>query len=253
MFTKLVKSVKKIIINTICFVIGFFIAFIVLSLVFGFLGLLNGDGIVLEITSIIVLILSIAFGVFVVIMMPKENENNPNIVENTKENCEDTHLEREELKKYGKKHEDAEVQKTYKVAGVTHYTGNIMSFSQDNYEYTLTKKELVDVWCGYGKIWKYTFRSPNVELVPEPENKYDSNAIKVMAGGKHIGYIKSVSCSHLLKCIKEKRIIKIYCKIGGGPYKELIEDYDIDTGKQVFTINRGEISLYVHLNITELK
>ena len=32
-------------------------------------------------------------------------------------------------------------------------------------------------------------KNPQVELVPEPENKYDSNAVRVEIGGLHVGYL----------------------------------------------------------------
>lgn len=60
----------------------------------------------------------------------------------------------------------------FKVAGISYYQGdfiNKLNFDIDNDE------------C--------EFDSSSVELIPEPENKYDPNAIKVMVDGIQIGHI----------------------------------------------------------------
>ena len=93
---------------------------------------------------------------------------------------------------------------------------------------------------------------PKIELVPEPDNAYDQNAIKVMADGKHVGYIKSGSCTHLLKCIQEKRIAGITCQIGGGPYKLLEKEEDAISGETFYSLEPGKTNLFVHLSVTEL-
>lgn len=39
-----------------------------------------------------------------------------------------------------------------------------------------------------------------VSLVPEPENKFDPNAIKVMHGETHLGYIPKIETHFLCHC-----------------------------------------------------
>lgn len=37
-----------------------------------------------------------------------------------------------------------------------------------------------------------------VQLVPEPENPYDENAIKVLAEGEHIGYVRAATAKLMI-------------------------------------------------------
>lgn len=60
---------------------------------------------------------------------------------------------------------------TFKVAGISHYKDAIIEnfvFDDDD---------------------EFDYESSNVELIPEPENEYDPNAIKVLVNGIKIGYV----------------------------------------------------------------
>ena len=69
----------------------------------------------------------------------------------------------------------------------------------------------------------------------------------------HVGYIKAGSCSHLLKVIREDRIQKVSCQVGGGRYKKVyVEDYT-ESGKEIYALEKETIPWYVHLTVTEKK
>lgn len=137
--------------------------------------------------------------------------------------------------------------KTYKVTGVSHYVENILSLKTENFDYDLSKKELIDEGYENERIYQYDFYPIKTELVPEPDNQYDPNAIKVIVDNTLVGYIKSGSCSHLLKMIKENRIEKIECKIAGGKYKYLgYDDYE-----DKYELEKSDAPFFVVLNITE--
>ena len=138
--------------------------------------------------------------------------------------------------------------KTYKVTGTDHYLKNIMELASENLDFDYSKKELIDAGYEDERIYKYDFYINKFELVPDPTNEYDPNAIKVLADNIHIGYIKSGSCKHLNKVIAENRIEKIDGKIGGGKYKYI--GYDDDTEK--YFMDKGETSFFVDLYISEL-
>lgn len=141
--------------------------------------------------------------------------------------------------------------KKYKVAGVTHYEGNILNLAYENPDYDMNKRDLIDAGMTDEKVWKYEFNPSEVELVPEPDNPNDPNAIKVLVDGEHVGYIKSGSCAHIRKILKNNGIQNIDCIIGGGPYKLLYEDYDYEKDKDVYVLEKGDVNLFVHLEITE--
>lgn len=143
------------------------------------------------------------------------------------------------------------VAKTYKVTGMQHYMDNIDSMANENPDYDMSKRDIIDCGMTDERIWKYTFHPEKIELVPEPDNPYDPKAIKVVVDGQQVGYIKSGSCAHLLKIISEERIRGIDCEMGGGPYKKVTEEYDYDTEKDVYTFERDTVPHFVHLTVYE--
>ena len=137
------------------------------------------------------------------------------------------------------------VSKTYKVAGITHFEKSILKFAKPNAAFSMSVKELVAANACNVNIYQYYFPQLQTELIPDPDNPFDPNAIKVICGGVHVGYIKAGSCKHVLKLIAENRIEKIDCEIGGGKY---IRVYN-DNGN--ITIIRDANNYYIHLTINE--
>ena len=138
-------------------------------------------------------------------------------------------------------------EKTYKVTGISHYLDNLMTLTTENFDYDSTKKELIDMGYENERIYQYEFYPSKTELIPEPDNPYDPNAIKVLIDNVHIGYIKSGSCSHIHKLIKNNGIEKIDCIIKGGKYKYL--GYDEDEDK--YFLEKSEVNYFVDLILTE--
>jgi len=141
--------------------------------------------------------------------------------------------------------------KTYRVTGMQYYMDSLMELAGANEDYSLSKRDLVEYGMVGRRVWEYDFFPGDIELVPEPDNPADPKAIKVIASGKHIGYIKSGSCTHLLKVIRESRIINIDCEICGGKYKFISEDFDYDKDCEVYTLERSNAPHSVVLTITE--
>jgi len=137
--------------------------------------------------------------------------------------------------------------KTYKVAGVSFYEADIMELASENMDFDSSMKEMVEMGYENERIYRYDFYASKIDLIPEPDNPHDSNAIKVIVDGVHVGYIKAGSCSHVHKLLKEDRIVKIDCEINGGRYKYLGYDEDEDN----YYLEKGDCPLYVHLRIVE--
>ncbi|MBQ3503701.1 MAG: DUF4236 domain-containing protein [Oscillospiraceae bacterium] len=137
------------------------------------------------------------------------------------------------------------VGKTFKVTGMQYHLDEILSLGFENSDYKMSKKEIIDCDMTDEKIWKYDFCGGDVELVPEPDNPYDPNAVKVLIDGKHVGYIKSGSCSEILSAIEDDRIQRITCKIGGGPYKMVYEDIDSDA----YEVEYSKTNYFIHLTV----
>lgn len=139
----------------------------------------------------------------------------------------------------------------YRVAGTSFRSDAIASLGEENDDYGASKRYLIDEDMIDKEIYQLQFHPEKVELVPEPDNKYDPNAIKVIVDGVHVGYIKKGSCAHVKKLLDEDRILNITCKIGGGKFKIITEDYDPEKEKDVYTLERDEREYWVELKIKE--
>lgn len=141
--------------------------------------------------------------------------------------------------------------KTYRVTGIDHYTDNLLELAVPNSNYDMTKKEIIDSGMTDQDIWEYEFYPSKLELQPEPDNPHDPNAIKVLLDDKLVGYIKSGSCKHLLNVINQDRFMGASCKIGGGKYKRVDEEYDYDKDKDVYTLDKGDKKFSIVLTVKE--
>lgn len=117
------------------------------------------------------------------------------------------------------------------------------SFGRENPFYSSTKKELIDEGMENEKIYKWDYIPQNVELIEEPDNPYDSNAIKVVLDGVYIGYIKRGSCAHVKKLMHSGKIVKIQAEVTGGKYKYLSCDYD-EFGSEEYFLEENETDSY---------
>ena len=155
--------------------------------------------------------------------------------------------QKEEAKNWAKRDQF----KIYKVAGTSYRLDSLMELAEENEEYSYGKERLIEEELTYRRVWKYEFYTGAAELVPEPDNSYDPNAIKVTLSGRHVGYIKAGSCAHLLKLLREGRIGKLYADAGGGPYKYVsCTDYTED-GDEIYEMEQGETPYYVRLEVEE--
>lgn len=139
----------------------------------------------------------------------------------------------------------------HNIAGTSYRQATIKSLGLENDCYTWTKKELVEYGMEDENIYQLEFEPDKVELIEEPDNEHDPNAIKVIIDGEHVGYIKKGSCSHVKKLIHEDKIAKISAEIHGGKYKRVVSEYDYEKNKDVATLEKGEtnffVSIYIHI------
>ena len=131
----------------------------------------------------------------------------------------------------------------HKVTGTSHYLDNVMSLASINDTYNYTKKEMIDEEIIDENIYQYDFYPNKVELVPEPDNPYDKNAIKVVIDGAHVGYIKAGSCGRVRNLLNSNTIEKIEPRIVGGKYKSLEYDEDEDS----YTLVKDEKPIFIDL------
>jgi len=90
----------------------------------------------------------------------------------------------------------------------------------------MTNKEIED---SFEKTFKFSnFSTPDFDLIPEPSNEYDTNAIRVFIDGSNIGYLPRSEANQVIEYINDKSnyVASGIVSITGGPYKEY--DYTID-------------------------
>jgi hypothetical protein len=138
----------------------------------------------------------------------------------------------------------------FKVAGVTHYLQNIESLADENDDYYLSNRELMEAYSDGDRIYQYEFSPYLVELIPEPENEFDSNAVRVDIDGLTVGYIKKGSCTHVKNLLAAPDFHSVTVdSMGLGKYKEIYEDEDGE-----LHVEKGELSgCWVHIRVTNGK
>lgn len=139
----------------------------------------------------------------------------------------------------------------HRLAGVKYYEKNIMQLAVENPNYALTKDKIIKAGLVDSTIYKFTFPSEPVILEPEPENEHDSNAIKVLLDGQHIGYIKAGSCSRVHNLIKNGKIGKIVCTLSGGPYKAVFDESADPDECHEYHFEKGTFDFSAYIRIFE--
>ena len=108
---------------------------------------------------------------------------------------------------------------THRIAGTSFHETEIQDLMEENFDYNLTAADLIDMGMEDERVYKYEETYCTAALEPEPDNQYDPNAIRVLAEGVHIGYIKKGSAAHVKKLLEGDRIASMLITITGGPYK----------------------------------
>lgn len=122
---------------------------------------------------------------------------------------------------------------TFLVAGIYYREDAVIdNLLYENPDFEMTKEEIIECCMEDADIYKYEPFYGYAELVPEPDNPHDPNAIKVIVDGVHIGYVPAKRTKSIKKILDSNNVIAIGCEIFGGPYKILSdENADIERGK----------------------
>lgn len=121
------------------------------------------------------------------------------------------------LSKLNNSHSQPKEKECIWVVGEYYRHNDICSVVSGNPLYNLPDADFVKKVEPDKRIYRYKYRKTNGQLVPEPTNQHDKNAIKVIVENTHIGYIPSEQCIDLKKRINQIKEVEIH--IGGGDYK----------------------------------
>ena len=138
----------------------------------------------------------------------------------------------------------------YKVAGISFREDEIIKkLGEVNDDYSLSKKEFIDEFAEDERVYKLDFPYATAQLIPEPENEYDPNAIAVVVDGVQIGYVPKNKAKAVRKLIDDPLYMGTTVEIQGGAYKVLRSDWDDDKGKDVYEIEKDECPLFATITI----
>lgn len=110
-----------------------------------------------------------------------------------------------------------------KVAGTSFYQDAIESLGTPNDDYSTPKKVFIETFGEGEKVFEYDF-NPDIELIPEPTNEHDKNAIRVEADDELIGYVPRDKTAYVRGLMEADKLYYIGAEIEGGKYKTLIDD-----------------------------
>lgn len=150
----------------------------------------------------------------------------------------------------GPKEPDAVVRR-YCVAGVQYYLDNLLSMAEPNYLYDCKKQELIETYHADETIYKQTYGARHLDLIHEPDNPHDPNAIKVLLDNKLVGYIAADDCQHILDIMDNGLFVSATYEIAGGKYKRVNEDYDCIKDKSTYKMETGEDDYAIYVYIRE--
>ena len=109
----------------------------------------------------------------------------------------------------------------------------------------LSNEEILEKYSDEEKIYEVRMSGDHeIQLIPEPENKYDPSAIKVVHEEiGHVGYVPTVDCKKVKKAIEDGYLIE--WRLIGGKYKCI--EYDSEKDKKVVRVNNNEYGIMIIL------
>lgn len=128
------------------------------------------------------------------------------------------------------------------VRGASYYQGAIEKHMEDNPDWFKSYEELKAEKKNWKIIYQYQLTQTPAQLVPEPTNPHDKNAIMVCIGNDKVGYVAAEECTHVLSLIRSKKIVHATATLKGGPAKRVFDD-----GKEA--TDTSDFSVYLDLRL----
>lgn len=117
-------------------------------------------------------------------------------------------------------------QRLYHGAGMSHYADALMEIAIENGNYACTKRELKEFLIINRRVYQYRFEPKTIDLVPEPDNTYDPNAVKIIINNRHVGYIRAEETDGIVELFNSEKVKRVQAVIEGGKYKILLGPAD---------------------------
>ena len=128
----------------------------------------------------------------------------------------------------------------FTVAGTNYRMDNVIRLATPMKKWDMSNEQLLAKYPGK-KIYRYYFVTEPVQLVLEPTNPQDPNAIMVLINNIHVGYVPSDCCSTVSRYMSTGHI-SLSAKVSGGEYKIVYND-----GQSAVFSDPVSISVYISL------
>ena len=112
----------------------------------------------------------------------------------------------------------------------------------------LSNEKILEKYLDEDKIYEVRMSGDHeIQLIKEPENKYDPTAIKVVHEEiGHVGYVPAADCKKVKKAIEDGYSVE--WRLTGGKYK-VIEN-DSEKNMKVVKINNNTFGMTIVLTVT---
>lgn len=114
------------------------------------------------------------------------------------------------------------------VAGVEYHRDDLAFLATEQKKFTMPIDKIIEKGWTNKKLFRYYFTNEPVQLVAEPNNAHDPNAVKVLINNIFVGYIPKDSNELALKMLAAG-YQNITAKISGGDYKKVNDSGQVAT------------------------
>lgn len=139
-------------------------------------------------------------------------------------------------------------------SGMEHRMDDLMALAEENTDFTCTKKEMKDFLIINRRVYQYNFHPTEIDLVPEPENPYDVNAVKIILNNHHVGYVRASDVQGSVDLFNSERVKRVQVSVQGGKYKTLLgygSFFDGSEKLSEFKLEKDEVpfSIKIYLDV----
>lgn len=111
---------------------------------------------------------------------------------------------------------------------------DLTSLAERTPAFQLSDEDFIKRYKSDRKVYQFKFKEMRAELVPEPTNKYDPNAIMIVVDGLVISYVPRAMTETVRR--RMTRPYRVTVKPRGGPWKRNVDGL-VEIGMAEFKVN----------------
>lgn len=119
------------------------------------------------------------------------------------------------------------LQETFEIPGAFYHRTSIAKVANPNPDWRKSCKSLIKEGKANRKIYRFERTTKTAELVEEPSNSHDPNAVMVTVEGEKVGYISADEALHVKEIMRQHCLKSVTAVITGGEYKTITPDAEM--------------------------